>query len=369
MSDFIPYSRQSINQHDIDAVVNVLKSERLTQGKEVVAFERDLAHYVGALYAVAVSSGTAALHLAYLAAGFKKDDEIITTAHTFAATSNMLLAVGAKPIFCDIRLDTYNIDETKIEKLIIKKTRAIVPVHFAGYPAAIDIISKIARKHKLLFIEDASHALGARYKNKKIGTIGDMTTFSFHPVKNITTGEGGAITTNNKQLYEKLLLYRNHGIERDETGQNKMVELGFNYRITDIQCALGTSQLKRVNSFQKKRQVIANRYYKELGKMSEVILPAQPSRGVHAWHLFVIRVQQRDKIFSALLKAGIGVQIHHTLPVYKHMYYQKNGYKKSKCKNTEEYYKTCVSLPIYPDLTQKGQNYVIETLKKLLDQK
>jgi len=364
MKKNIPYGRQSIDKRDIKAVIKVLTSDRLTQGPDVRTFENALSAYTDAKYAVAVSSGTAALHVAYLAADFKDRDEVITTPHTFAATSNMLLAAGAQPVFCDIRLDTYNIDETKIEKLITKKTKAIVPVHFAGHPCVMEKILKIARKYKLLVIEDGAHALGASLNGKNIGSIGDMTTFSFHPVKNITTGEGGAITTNNKDLYERLLLFRNHGIRKDAQGQNIMTELGFNYRITDIQCALGTSQLKKLASFQKRRERIANRYFKYLSKMSGITLPVANKSGTHAWHLFVVRVAQREKLFDALQKAGIGVQIHHTLPVYKHAYYQKNGYKKVSCKNTEEYYKTCISLPIYPDLTQKEQDYVIAEIRK-----
>ena len=218
----IPYGHQSINKKDIEAVVKVLKSDWLTQGPNVLEFEKALAKYCGAKYAVAVNNGTAALHLAYLTAGLKKGDEVITSPNTFAATANMMMAVGAKPVFCDIHPDTYNIDESKIENLITKKTRAIVPIHFAGQPCKMDEINRIAKKHKLIIIEDACHALGAKYKGKKIGAcdFSDMAVFSFHPVKSIATGEGGVILTNDKKYYEKLILLRNHGIYKDK--RNKL---------------------------------------------------------------------------------------------------------------------------------------------------
>ncbi len=230
----IPYGRQQIDKKDMESVIGVLGSDFLTQGPKTKELEEKLARYCGSKYAVLVCNGTAALHLAYLAAGIKNGDEVITTPNTFAATSNMLLLLGAKPVFCDIRLDTYNIDESRIEKLINKRTKAIVPVHFAGHPCEMGAILKIAKKHKLIVIEDACHALGAEYKNKKIGGLGDMTTFSFHPVKSITTGEGGAILTNNENYYHKLLELRSHGIHKDENGFNVMTCLGYNSRLTDF---------------------------------------------------------------------------------------------------------------------------------------
>src|SRR3990167_2153653 len=228
-TSLIPYGRQTIDADDIRVVVKVLKSNWLTQGPTVKKFEESLAKYCGAKFAVAVSNGTTALHLAYLAAEIGADDEVITTPNTFVATTNMLIAVGAKPVFCDIRLDNYNIDEAKIEELITAKTKAIVPVHFAGYPCHMDKILSLAKKHNLLVIEDACHALGASYKNKKIGGIGDMSVFSFHPVKSITTGEGGAILTNNYELYKKLTHLRTHGITKNDKGFNVMTALGYNY--------------------------------------------------------------------------------------------------------------------------------------------
>src|SRR3989339_482052 len=252
----IPGGHQNIGHSDIKAVEGVLKSDWLTQGPNVAAFESNLAKYCGAKYAVAVSNGTAALHLAYLAAGIGPGDEVITTPNTFVATSNMILAVGAKPVFADIRLDTYNIEDLQIEGLISPKTKAISVVHFAGCPAAMSAILKIAKEHNLVVIEDAAHALGAVYKNKKIGPLGDLATLSFHPVKTITTGEGGAILTNNVERYKKMLTLRSHGIHKDERGFNVMTEFGYNYRITDFQSALGSSQLKRSSGFLAKRRKI-----------------------------------------------------------------------------------------------------------------
>src|SRR3990167_193764 len=322
----IPYGHQSIDQKDIAAVKPVLSSDWLTQGKKIGEFEKSLSRSCGAKYAVAVSSGTAALHLAYLAAGLKPGDEVITTPNTFVATTNMLLAVGAKPVFCDIRPDTYNIDETKIEKLITKKTKAIVPVHFAGQPCAMTEINQIVKKHKLLVIEDACHALGAKHKNKKVGSLSAMTVFSFHPVKSITTGEGGAIVTNNKNYYQKMILLRSHGLYKDQQGRNVMTELGYNYRLTDIQAALGLSQLKKLNQF----------------------LVKQP-----AW---------RDKLKKYLWQKGVAVNFHYPA-VYSQPYYQKIGFKNLKLKNTERYQNSCLTLPCYPGLTKNQVQFIAKLIK------
>lgn len=364
----IPYGRQFIDKNDIAAVVNVLKSDWLTQGPKVQEFEKALAKYCGSKYAVTVSSGTAALHLAYLTAGLKKGDEVITTPNTFAATTNMLLVVGAKPVFCDIRLDTYNIDEDKIEKLITKKTKAIVPVHFAGQPCRMDKILKIAKKHKLAVIEDACHALGAKYKNKKIGSIGNMTIFSFHPVKSITTGEGGAILTDNKNYYRKLLCLRSHGIHKDKNGFNVMTELGYNYRMTDIQAALGISQLKRMSRFLKLRANIAKQYSRKLYSVPNLILPGKTLKSISSWHLYVIRFSNkliRNKILKELRKNKISTQIHY-MPAYRHPFYQKLDRQKINCLNAEIFYKSALSIPIFPSLKKMDQNLIINNLKRLI---
>src|SRR3989344_7149009 len=361
----IPYSRQSISKQDIRAVQRVLRSDRLTQGPNVLAFEKALARYCGASYAVAVSSGTAALHLSYLAAGLKKGVEVITTPNTFVATSNMLLAIGARPVFCDIRPDTYNINEQQIERLITKKTKAIIPVHFAGQPCEMDAILKIAQKHKLIVVEDACHALGARYKNRKIGSLdSDMTVFSFHAVKAITTGEGGAVVTNNRQYYKRLLLLRSHGIYKDKQGKNVMTALGYNYRLTDFQAGLGLSQLKKLDSFIAKRRRAAGWYREELKDIEEIILPGDGTES--AWHLYVIRVKNpklRDRLWAYLQKRGIGPNFHYPA-VYAHPYYRKAGYASVKLPNEEIYKHSCLTLPCYPGLPRREVGRIVSLIKK-----
>ena len=365
-TSFIPYGRQSIDNDDIKAVVKVLRSDWLTQGPAVKQFEESLAKYCGAKFAVAVSNGTAALHLAYLAAGLGTGDEVITTPNTFAATTNMLLTVGAKPVFCDIRLDNYNLDETKIEELMTPKTKAIVPVHFGGHPCNMDKILRIAKKHNLLVIEDACHALGASYKNKKVGGIGDMSVFSFHPVKSITTGEGGAILTNNPEFYKKLTHLRTHGIIKDEKGFNVMTALGYNYRITDIQTALGISQLKKLDKFVKARQKVFNTYKTELASVKEISTPSISKGVVSSNHLFVIRTKdpvKRDPLANFLKQTGIGVNFHYPA-VYSHPHYRKNGYHKLALKNADIYHNSCITLPLYVNLKQKDVCYICTKIKQ-----
>lgn len=364
----IPYGRQSIDKSDIREVVKVLKSDWLTQGPKVLEFEKALAKYCGTKYAVAVSSGTAALHLVYLVSSLRKGDEVITVSNTFAATSNMLLAIGARPVFCDIRNDTCNLDETKIEKLITRKTKAIVPVHFAGHPCEMDAIKKIAKKHKLIVIEDACHALGAKYKKSKIGSCkySDAAVFSFHPVKSITTGEGGAIATNNKKYYEKLISLRSHGIHKDKSGKNVMTELGYNYRITDIQAALGLSQLRKLDGFIKKRQSVARLYEKELEDLEDIILPKELSHCYSGRHIYVIRVRNkrlRTPLYEHLLQSGIGVNFHYPA-VYSHPYYKKIGYQGLKLENMENYRNSCITLPCFPLLREPEIRYIARIIKK-----
>jgi len=362
----IPYGHQSIENDDIEAVVKVLKSDWLTQGPKIEEFEKALAHFCGAKYAVAVANGTTGLHLAYLAAGINQGNEVITTPNTFVATTNMLMVIGAKPVFVDVRLDTYNLDETKIEEKITKKTKAIIPVHFAGHPCEMEKILEIARKNKLIVVEDAAHALGAKYKNKKIGSLkSDLAVFSFHPVKSITTGEGGVIVTNNKKYYEKLKLLRSHGVYKNSLGDNIMSELGFNYRLTDIQAALGLSQLKKLDRFIKKRHQIVSWYKQELFKLNQIVLPAEKQNSYSAWHLMVIRVKNkncRNPLKHFLLKNGISVNFHYPA-VYKQPYYQKNGYKNIQLLNMEKYHQTALTLPLYPDLKKKQVIYICNKLK------
>ena len=279
----------------------------------------------------------------------------------------MLLAVGAKPVFCDIRLDNYNIDETKIEKLITPKTKAIVPVHFGGHPCNMDKILSIAKKHNLLVIEDACHALGASYENKKIGSIGDMSVFSFHPVKSITTGEGGAILTNNPDFYKKLAHLRTHGITKDNNGFNVMTALGYNYRITDIQTALGISQLKKLDKFIKARRKVFNTYKKELVDVKEVTTPSTINKNTSSSnHLFVIRTKdptKRDSLAKFLKQKGIGVNFHYPT-VYSHPYYRENGYKDLALKNADLYHNSCITLPLYVTLKTGQIKYICDKIKK-----
>ncbi len=360
----IPYSKQYIDQRDIGAVSAVLKSDWITQGPTINKFEENLANYCGAKYAVVVSSGTAALHIAYMAADLKTGDEVITVPNTFVATSNMLLVVGAKPIFCDIKEDTFNIDETKIEKLITKKTKAIVPVHFAGAPCEMGTILKIARKKNLLVIEDACHALGASYGGIKIGNLkSDMTVMSFHPVKSITTGEGGAVLTNNKNYYEKLLSLRSHGIHKDQNGFNVMAEMGYNYRMTDIQAALGISQLKKLDKFIEKRRRVVSWYEEALRNHEEIILPVtNPDSACHVYVIRTKRIMDRLPLYNFLRNAGVGVNFHYPA-VYSHPYYQKIGYAGFKLPMEEIYHNSCITLPCFPGLSEA----LIKRIAKLIN--
>ena len=370
---YIPYGRQCISEEDIQAVVDTLRSDYLTTGPKISEFEKVIADYTGAKYAVAVSNGTAALHIACMAAGISEGDEVITSPITFVASANCSFYCGATPIFADIDLDTYNISSESIEKCITDKTKAIVAVHFSGQPCDMDRIREIADKHNLIVIEDAAHALGADYKSKKIGSISDMTTFSFHPVKHITTAEGGMVTTNNKELYEKLLLYRTHGITRDSELMSKndgawyyeQIDLGYNYRITDVQCALGMSQMKRLDEFVSKRRELVARYNKAFENVDEIITPYQLAGCNNSYHLYVIRLNTMDRkeVFDKLRAAGIGVNVHyipvHTQPYYKR-YYEENKMAQPECPNAIKYYNTAISLPLYPELSYEQQDYVIE---------
>lgn len=363
----IPYGRQNISTDDIASVVQTLQSDWLTQGPKVKAFEDALALYTGAKYAVAVTNGTAALHIAYMAAGLKKGDEVITSPNTFVATTNMLLALGVKPIFCDIREDTANIDESKIEKLITKRTRAIVPVHFAGNPPELKKIYAIAKKYKLLVIEDGAQALGASYGKNKIGASGaDMVTFSFHPVKSITTGEGGAVLTNNKKYYQQLLKLRSHGITKDKNGFNVMTEMAYNYRLPDINAALGESQLKRLPQFIEKRKAVVAWYQEELISVKDIVLPVKTIGGESAWHLYVIRTRDprhRLPLYNFLKQNGIGVNFHYPA-VYSHPYYRAHGYTKIALPEMENYHKSAITIPLYPDLMRSDISHIAKLIRE-----
>lgn len=371
----IPYGTQWIEEEDIEAVVETLRSDYLTTGPKVHDFEEVIKEYTGARYAVAVANGTAALHVACLAAGIGEGDEVITTPITFAASANCVLYCGGRPVFADINPATYNISPQSIREQITDKTKAIIPVHFTGQPCEMEEIGEIAREKGLLVIEDAAHALGADYKGKMIGTISDMTTFSFHPVKHITTGEGGMILTEQEELYRKLSLYATHGITRNEEWMEcneggwyyEQLMLGYNYRISDIQCALGISQMKRLREFVSRRREIAARYRNALENVPGIRLPFQQEGCHSSWHLYVIWVEpeRRKEIFDRLRADGIGVNVHY-IPVYKHPYYKHHGYEKVYCQEAEALYQGLISIPMYPKMTEAEQEYVIERLKYAL---
>ncbi len=373
----IPYGHQSIDDDDILAVTEVLRSDWLTQGPKVEEFENVLSAYCGTKYAVVFSSGTAALQAAYVALGLKSGDEFITTPLTFAATANAGLWQGGVPVFADIDPMTGNIDPAKIEAQITSKTKIIVPVDFAGVPADLSVIQALATRHHLLVLEDACHALGATLEGKKIGSFSDCTVFSFHPVKVITTGEGGAVTTNNETYYRRLKVFRTHGITKENLTRpspgewyQEMQELGSNYRLTDFQCALGISQMKKVGRFLALRRQIAERYTKAFLNSRVVQVPVEPRGTESGWHLYPIRLKnewakRRDEVFQALRAQGIGVQVHY-LPVYEHPYYQKLGYKKGLCLNAESFSASEISLPIFPDFSLSDQTRVIETVQGIV---
>jgi len=367
----IPYGKQSINQSDIDAVVSVLKSDFLTQGKKVVEFENSLARYCGASYAKAVSSGTAALHLAYMAIGLGPKDIVWTVPNTFVATVNAALYCGAEVEFVDIDSETYNIS---IEKLKDKLTRAkeqnclpklIVPVHFSGQSCEMKDIWELSKEYGFRVIEDASHALGGEYMGKKVGSCeySDLAVFSFHPVKMITTGEGGAVITNSKRLNNRVELLRSHGIIKDKDRFKIKSEgdwyyeqqaLGFNYRITDIQSALGISQLQRLDEFVAKRREVAKFY---LGSLKNVILPYQHPAATSSWHLFVIQVKNRRAVYEKLRTQGILTQVHY-IPVTQQPFHSSQFLQ-----NSYNFYQHCLSLPIYVDLTIEEQLEVVKSLQ------
>lgn len=377
---YLPYGKQSIDKDDIHAVINALQSDFITTGPTIKQFEDQVATYVGAKYAVAFSNGTAALHGACFAAEISNDDEVITTSMTFAASSNCVLYQGGVPVFTDIKSDTYNIDPVLIKDKITDKTKAIIPVHFTGQPVELDEILKIAQEHDLTVIEDAAHALGATYKEKKIGSISDMTMFSFHPVKHITTGEGGIITTNNKDYYQKLLQFRTHGITRDPNNLTEnhgpwyyeMQFLGYNYRMTDIQAALGLSQLQKLDSFIAKRKQYVAMYDKELKDLPEIILPKQLNHVDSSWHLYIIQLNlpmlkvDRKEIFQALQQENIGVNVHY-IPIHLQPYYQKLGYQKGICPNAEKLYESIITLPLFSEMSEQDANDVIQAVKKVIN--
>lgn len=377
-TSFLPYGQQWLDEQDIEAVVKVLRSDFITQGPAIEAFESKVAAYTGAKYAVAFSNGTAALHGACFAAGIGKGDEVITTPVTFLASSNCILYQEGIPVFADIDMDTYNIEISEIESKITDHTKAIIAVDFTGQPVEIDRISMLARDYNLVLIQDAAHSLGSSYDGRKIGAWADMTMFSFHPVKHVTTGEGGIITTDNEAYYQKLLLFRSHGmtknpqdlIRNDGPWYYEMQELGYNYRMTDIQAALGVSQMERLDSFVARRREIASIYNEQLANIQGIVLPKQNHKADSSWHLYVTRwlpeyfSGNRLDCFEALRAEGIGVHVHY-IPVYKQPYYQKLGYKNDLCKNAEAFYDTAITLPLFPKMTNDDVHDVVTAVIKV----
>lgn len=380
MNKFIPYGKQWVDEADVESVVSVLRGDWLTTGPKVEEFEKSFANYVGAKYAVAVSSGTAALHTAAFAADISNGDEVITTPMTFAASANCVLYQNGKPVFADIDKKTYNIDPLEIRKKITSKTKAIIPVDYTGQPCELDEINNIAGEHDLTVIEDASHAVGSKYKGTKIGSISDLSIFSFHPVKHMTTGEGGIVTTDSEELYEKMLLFRNHGITKKEDDFISKSDgswfyeqqvLGYNYRITDLQCALGLSQLNKIDEFIKRRREFVKMYNEAFENIEEIVTPFHPDYVNPSWHLYVIQLNlgklsvTRKKVFDELRKNKLGVQVHY-IPVYFHPYYQQLGYEKGLCPSAEWLYKRIISLPLYPKMTDSDLDRVINVLKTVI---
>ena len=377
---YLAYGKQKIDEDDINSVVKVLKGDYLTTGPIVSEFENSVAKYVGTKYAVAVSNGTAALHMACYAAGISEGDEVLVPAITFAASSNCVLYCGGKPVFIDIDPKSYNIDINKIKEKITSKTKAIIPVDFAGQSVDMDLILKIAEEYNLIVIEDAAHALGSEYKNEKVGSKAHMTEFSFHPVKPITTGEGGVVVTNSKELYEKMILFRSHGITRNSELMTEnqgpwyyeQIDLGYNYRLTDIQSALGLSQIKKLDDFILKRREIVNKYNEAFKELEEIVTPFENEYSKSGHHIYVLLLNLdklkcgRKEIFEALQAENIGVNVHY-LPVYLHPYYKKLGYKKGECPVAEDIYNRMITIPLFPSMSDKDVKDVIKAVKKVLN--
>lgn len=363
------------------AVTKALVSPALTGGPEVTALEEKLCQVTGARYAVAVSNGTAALHLAAMAAGFGEGDEVIVSSITFAASANCVLYVGAKPVFADIRHTTYNIDPESVRKLITPRTKGIIAVDFTGQSVESEAIRRICKEHGLVFIEDAAHAIGTSYKGQPVGSIADMTCFSFHPVKTVTSGEGGAITTNDEAIYRRLLRLRSHGITRNQDDMvhptdarwyNEQVELGYNYRMTDIQAALLISQLDKLRRFSDRRREIVEKYNQAFAGMPQIQVQEEIAESDTTRHLYILRLNteqlncDRRQFFDALWAENICCQVHY-LPVYRHSYYEKLGYEEGLCPEAEAYYNTCMSLPLYYTLTDEDVEDVIKAVRKVAD--
>ena len=377
----IHYSHQSIDEKDIQAVVDVLKSDFLTCGPAITEMEKKLCEVTGTKYAVACSNGTAALHIACMAAGIGPGDEVITTPITFAASANCALYCGATPVFADINPETYQIDPAEIEKKITDKTKAVIPVDYTGQVVEIAKIREICDKHGLILIEDAAHSIGTLYDGKPVGSFADMTELSFHAIKTITGGEGGAVVTSNEDLYKKLLLYRTHGITRDESlmahGSEgpwyyEMVDLAPNYRITDMQAALISSQLDKLAEFKKRKQDICKKYDEAFGKLPQLFVQKEIPESDTTRHLYILRIKpetlkiDRKQFFEALAAENIICNVNY-IPVYYLQYYQQHGYKKGLCPNAEKLYDEMMSIPLYAGMSDQDVDDVIAAVTKLCE--
>ncbi len=376
----ISYGRQCIEEDDIAAVVETLKSDYLTCGPKIAEAEKKLCEITGAKYAVVVSNGTAALHIAAMAAGFQEGDEVIVSSITFAASANCVLYVGAKPVFADIKSDTYNIDPDGVRRLITPKTKGIIAVDFTGQAVEHKELLEICREHNLVYIEDAAHAIGTKYEGKGVGSIADMTCFSFHPVKTVTCGEGGAVTTNDEAIYRKLLQYRAHGITRvaeemtnpsDAKWYYEQVDLGYNYRLTDIQAAMLMTQLDKLDKFSTRRSAIVKKYNEAFAEMPEIIVQREISESDTTRHLYILRLDleklacDRREFFDALWAENICPQVHY-IPVYWHSHYERLGYEKGLCPEAESLYQSMLSLPLYYTLSDEEVDMVIAAVKKVV---
>jgi len=379
LEKFIPYGRQSIDEDDIQAVVDVLKGDYLTTGPKVSELEKKLCDLTGAKYAVVLSNGTSALHTACHAVGITTGDEVITTPMTFAASANSVLYCGGKPVFADIDQETWNIDPIEIEKKITDKTKAVIAVDFTGQAVQLDEIKEICKKHKLILIEDAAHSIGTKYKGVHVGNIADLTTFSFHPVKTITCGEGGAILTNNEEFYKKMQLFRSHSITRDIdllsqnpfNGYNEQIDIGYNYRMTDFQAALGLSQLKKLELFSKRRCEIVKQYDDSFSKLPQLIIQKNISESETTRHLYIIRIKpellkvDRNELYKAINAEKVGLQVHY-LPVYYHPYYRSLGYNKGLCPVAEKLYEEIITIPLFPAMTNYEVDGVIDAVTRVI---
>ena len=363
MGKFIPIAKPLIGDDEVDLVVKVLRSGRLAQGPMVKEFEEKFAEYIDVDYAIAVFNGTCALDLMLRAYGIKAGDEVITTPFTFIASANAILYQGAKPVFVDIDLETYNINPDKVLEAITPRTKAILAVHLYGHPAEMKALKEVAEDHKLLLLEDAAQAHGAEYRGVKVGALGDAAAFSFYPTKNITTGEGGMITTNDRCIAEKLRVLRDQG----QKSKYNHVMLGYNYRMTEIQAAIGIAQLRKLEKFLKAREENAEYLTSNLKRIAYIIPPSRKPYVRHAWHQYVIRVREdspitRDELMNLLKERGIQTAVHYPKPVHHQPLYRNLGYPQDTCPNSIKASKSVLSLPVHPALSKDDLDYIVKSV-------